>query len=245
MPYSTNRQLPKKVKNTLSSKDQTVWRNVFNSALERGVSETSAARQAWGVIQKSKQDAPNYRVTALSTRNCGQCLFIKGKHCELYDFNVILTNVCDSWRQQTEKTKEDVNVAEENIKKQLTCEVLKVDSSLGIVFGWGMICKIDGEDYYDTDNQRFPETGMMKAVSEFMVSDRTNNDSHTANDVGIVVHSFPLTSEIAKSMGIVSPIHGWMVGVKPDAESLKKFASGELTGFSIEGGAAFVDDEGA
>lgn len=123
-----------------------------------------------------------------------------------------------------------------------TCEATGVDEGLGIVFGWGMVTEINGEPYYDTDNQCISNEAMVKGTSIFMENSRINNDMHTPNDVGIVVHSFPITPEIAKSMGIFTNVSGWMVGVKPDAESLAKFASGEYTGFSIEGSAEWLDE---
>lgn len=122
-------------------------------------------------------------------------------------------------------------------------EVTEVNESLGIVFGWGMITNINNEPYYDLDNQCFSNDLMVKATSEFMESDRISNDSHSTSDIGLVVHSFPLSKDIADSMGIFSNINGWMVGVKPTADILAKFVSGEYTGFSIEGSGQFEDEE--
>lgn len=126
-------------------------------------------------------------------------------------------------------------------------KIWKVNEELGIVFGFGMICKEVkdnvAKEYYDTDNQHVPEDVMVKAVSKYMEGARINNNGHTANDVGIVVHSFPLTEDIAKTLGITSNYYGWLVGVKPDADTLVKFKSGEYTGFSIEGSAALIDDK--
>ncbi len=121
--------------------------------------------------------------------------------------------------------------------------VTEVDQSLGIVFGWGMVTDINNEPYYDLDNQHIPSDLMVKSTSVFMETARVSNDSHTPVDIGVVVHSFPLSTEIAKSMGITSNISGWMVGVKPDADTLAKFVSGEYKGFSIEGSGALKDDE--
>lgn len=121
--------------------------------------------------------------------------------------------------------------------------VTGIDETLGIVFGWGMITKINNEPYYDLDNQYIPNDVMVKSTSAFMETARVSNDSHTPVDIGTVVHSFPLSNEIAKAMGISSNINGWMVGVKPDPTTLAKFVSGEYTGFSIEGTGEVIDDE--
>ncbi len=121
--------------------------------------------------------------------------------------------------------------------------VTDVDESLGIVFGWGMITDINNEPYYDQDNQHTPSNIMVKATSGFMENSRVSNDSHSEKDIGIVVHSFPLSNDIAKSMGVQSNINGWMVGVKPEPDILAKFVSGEYKGFSIEGSGKVSDDK--
>lgn len=121
--------------------------------------------------------------------------------------------------------------------------VTGVNESLGIVFGWGMVTDIDNEPYFDDDNQHINSSVMIKATSDFMENSRTSNDSHTETDIGTVIHSFPVTKEIAESMGIESNISGWMVGVKPTTEILQKFLSGEYTGFSIEGEGIMEDLE--
>ena len=121
--------------------------------------------------------------------------------------------------------------------------VTGINETLGIVFGWGMITKINGEPYYDLDNQHIPNDIMVKSTSDFMETARVSNDSHTDVEIGTVVHSFPLSNEIAKAMGISSGINGWMVGVKPNKDILAKFISGEYTGFSIEGTGEVIDDD--
>lgn len=122
--------------------------------------------------------------------------------------------------------------------------VKSVDESLGIVFGWGMITDVNGAPYYDTDNLQISSELMVKATSLFMEDEeRLSNDSHSPEDIGKVVHGFPLSKEIAESMGVRSNVHGWMVGVKPTKEILAKFVSGEYTGFSIEGMGEIVDEE--
>jgi len=121
-------------------------------------------------------------------------------------------------------------------------EVVKVDSKLGIVFGWGMVSKIRDEDYFDTDNQKASCHEMLKSTTAFMKGSRINNSEHTPKDEGVVIHSFPLTPDIAKAMGITSDIFGWMVGVQPEPQAFAKFESGEYTGFSIEGTATSIKD---
>jgi len=51
MPYRSNRELPEAVKNVLPQAAQSVWRNVFNSQQERGLSEERAFASAWAALK--------------------------------------------------------------------------------------------------------------------------------------------------------------------------------------------------
>lgn len=125
--------------------------------------------------------------------------------------------------------------------------IAKVDEHLGIVFGWAIVCKVKGEDYYDLNvdmagqhagervPEHIPEAVMMKAAAEFMQTERPGNEMHEGPDLGQYVFAFPLTTDVAKAMGITTDKTGLMVGFKPPADVLAKYKSGEYTGFSIEG----------
>lgn len=120
--------------------------------------------------------------------------------------------------------------------------VLKVDESLGLVFGFAIVCKVDGEEYYDTQGDYIPEEVMLEAAAEFSVSKRATKDMHGKDLPGSVVFSFPMTTEVAQALGFEVPQTGWLVAMKPDDEEvLAKFKSGEYTGFSI-GGTGSVED---
>jgi hypothetical protein len=58
---------------------------------------------------------------------------------------------------------------------------------------------------------------------------------HKGDPIGTMVFAFPLTTDIAKAFDITTPRTGLMIGMKPSAEVLAKFKSGEYTGFSIGG----------
>lgn len=127
---------------------------------------------------------------------------------------------------------------------EIDSKVLKVDEQLGLVFGWGMICSESGTPYYDSDAERVPAADMLKAVTEFAeASVRPTDTEHDKVPSGSVVHSFPLTDEIAKVFGIECDREGWMVAVRPEPEVLAKFASGEYVGFSVGGSVAGWTDE--
>lgn len=140
-----------------------------------------------------------------------------------------------------EEVNEDWTVTE---KKSGESRIFKFDESLGLVFGWAIICKQNGEDYYDLNVDRhtgervpehIPEDAMLKAAADFMANSRAGNEMHEGPDIGSYVFAWPMTSEIAKAMGIETPNTGLMIAYKATPEILAKFKDGTYTGFSIEG----------
>tara|TARA_R110000796_G_scaffold242033_1_gene363952 strand:- start:172 stop:573 length:402 start_codon:yes stop_codon:yes gene_type:complete len=121
------------------------------------------------------------------------------------------------------------------ITKRLECKVAKVDETLGLVFGWAIICTKNGEPFIDSQHDYIPDPSMLKASTKFAMGRRTGGDMHSVED-GTVIHTFPLTGEIAKAFGIECEFTGLMIAMAPDnPETLAKFQSGERTGFSIGG----------
>lgn len=128
-------------------------------------------------------------------------------------------------------------------------KVLKTSSKL--VYGWAMVNKVrngDGElvDYFDTDNENFPEDVSLKAFEEYMTGDRLVDDIHDEKPIGQIVFAFPMIEDIAKAFGLAEhlPQTGIIVGMRVDnPEILKKYETGEYTGFSIGALANFEDLE--
>ncbi len=126
---------------------------------------------------------------------------------------------------------------------QVEARVAKVDENLGLVFGWAIVCKINGVDYYDLNidpngekvPEHIPEDAMLKASMEFMQTARPGNEMHKGPNTGTYVFAWPMTTEIAKAMGIATEKTGLMVAYKPAPEVLAKYRDGTYTGFSIEG----------
>lgn len=129
------------------------------------------------------------------------------------------------------------------------CQVTKVDSGRRLVFGWAQICTKNGEDYYDTDNQHFPEDVTLgdseSGWTEFMMQARVHKAMHDGESIGEVVYAFPAFDDIMKSLGFETAAQtGIITGVYvEDDDTLEKFHKGEYTGFSIGGSAAFEDEE--
>lgn len=126
--------------------------------------------------------------------------------------------------------------------KTLYSKVLEVNTKLGLVFGWGITCTEKGEWYFDHQDDHIPEDSMIESTTDFMLKSRVLDDMHDWDDHGSVIHSMPMTAEIAKVFGLtIGDTTGWMVAVKPSPEILAKFEDGTYTGFSI--GGFRVEDE--
>jgi len=123
----------------------------------------------------------------------------------------------------------------------MKAQVCKVDASLGLVFGWAIVCKENGEDYFDTQDEHIPEPVMLeaafKAAPTLVGADmHVWKDDKTPITTGDIHFMFPLTTDIAEAMGLKTETTGLMIAYKPHTEEiLKKFQSGEYTGFSVGG----------
>lgn len=117
----------------------------------------------------------------------------------------------------------------------LKCEVTKVDASLGVVFGYGIVSRVNGEPYFDLQGDHVTERAVVKAALKYMERGAMKV-MHEGEAVGTCV-AFPLTTEVAKALfdGMVPPKTGMLLMAHPNPETFKLFKAGTLTGFSLGG----------
>lgn len=117
-----------------------------------------------------------------------------------------------------------------------TADILKVDTERRIVWGWASVCTMKGETVTDLQGDRIAPAQMEKMADRFMRSARAAKAMHYGDDVGEVIHSFPMTKELADAFGIQSEREGWITGtyVKSD-EEWDKVRNGTYKGLSIGG----------
>ena len=122
----------------------------------------------------------------------------------------------------------------ENVTK--TADILKVDTERRIVWGWASVCTMKGETVTDLQGDRIAPAQMEKMADRFMRSARAAKAMHYGDDVGEVIHSFPMTKELADAFGIQSDREGWITGtyIKSD-EEWAKVLNGTYKGLSIGG----------
>lgn len=126
--------------------------------------------------------------------------------------------------------------------KQSYAEIRKIDEGLGLVMGFAIVCKINGEPYFDLQGDHIPEDAMLKAATDFMEHSREAREMHAGGSIGDILFAFPLTEDTADAYDITTKTTGLMIAMKPaNGDILEKFRSGELTGFSI--GGLRVEDE--
>jgi len=125
---------------------------------------------------------------------------------------------------------------------EIRAEISKVDESLGLVMGFGIVCTENGEPYFDLQGDHIPEGAMLKASLDFMENSQVAKEMHTGEQTGTIVFAWPMTADIAKAFGIETGRTGLMIAIKPSPDMLQKFKDGTLTGFSI--GGRRIKDEG-
>ena len=107
-------------------------------------------------------------------------------------------------------------------------------AELGVAAGWAIICTEDGKPYFDLQGDHITEEAMLEAAVEFMEKSQVMGAGHEKLGVG-QSWVFPVTTGIAKLLGIETKRTGLLVMAKPDDETLKAIDAGEYTGFSIGG----------
>lgn len=122
-----------------------------------------------------------------------------------------------------------------------SAEVLKLDSERRIAWGWASVSTVKGELVTDTQGDVITPAEMEKMADRFMASARTAKAMHEGDQIGEVLHSFPLTNELAEAFGMNTDREGWLIGMKIHDDAVwKGFQEGRYRAFSIGGKAKRV-----
>jgi hypothetical protein len=116
-----------------------------------------------------------------------------------------------------------------------TAQVLKADKDAKCIWGWAYVATVNGEISLDHSGEWVSPDTLVKAATNFMKNTRVSKVNHQGDQDGDIVHSLPLTKELAEALGIQTDREGWIIGVIASDETLVKVQSGELTSFSIGG----------
>jgi len=130
----------------------------------------------------------------------------------------------------------DENENMDAVKIEIEVKISKRSDEQRIVWGWASVSTIDGVPVHDYHGDYWPPEEMLKTANDFMKNVRVVKVMHGGEDVGLVVHSFPMTKEIAKAFDIETNKEGWIVGTYvEDDDQWEKAKRGEFPGFSIGG----------
>ena len=116
-----------------------------------------------------------------------------------------------------------------------TAQVLKADQDAKCIWGWAYVSTVNGEISYDHSGEWVSPDTLVKAATNFMKNTRVSKVNHQGDQDGDIVHSLPLTKELAQALGIQTEREGWIIGVIASDETLAKVQNGSLTSFSIGG----------
>lgn len=117
-----------------------------------------------------------------------------------------------------------------------TADVIKVDGERRIAWGWASVSTVKGELIVDRQGDTITPIEMEKMADGFMASARTAKAMHEGQGVGEVLHSLPLTKELAEALGVQTDREGWIIGMKiHDDATWHMFKEGKLAAFSIGG----------
>lgn len=151
-----------------------------------------------------------------------------------WDAEVTETALTDSGNSATLRETTKSEIMDDTFVK--TADVIKVDSERRIAWGWASVSTLKGELVVDRQGDVIAPTEMEKMADGFMASARTAKAMHEGAGVGEVLHSLPLTKELADALGVQTDREGWIIGMRiHDAKTWQMFKNGTLAAFSIGG----------
>jgi hypothetical protein len=127
-------------------------------------------------------------------------------------------------------------------KSEEDFKVFKVDEEQRIIYGWASVTTHKGELVVDRQGDVIKTETLHKSVNDFMENVRVGKLMHAGEQVGQIVHSFPISKEICDALGIQSDMEGWITGYKVYDDALwEDVKVGKYAAFSI-GGAAIKEE---
>ena len=124
----------------------------------------------------------------------------------------------------------------ETTKSETSIKILKIDEDQRIIYGWASVTTYKGDLVVDLQGDVIKTDTLHKSINEFMKSVRVGKLNHSGEQVGQIVHSFPMSKEICAALGIQSDKEGWITGYHVTDDTLwEKVKSGDYAEFSIGG----------
>ena len=122
------------------------------------------------------------------------------------------------------------------MKKVIKADILDVNTEERLAYGWAYVTQDKGQVSYDHSKEWMTSDTLTKAATSFMLNSRAAKSMHSGEPVAEIVHSLPITKEIADALGIQTDREGWVIGVFVKDDTVWEMVkSGKLSSFSIGG----------
>ena len=120
---------------------------------------------------------------------------------------------------------------------EFEADVIKVDEAQRMVYGWASVVTENGEPVLDRQGDMIAPEELERAATEYMMDERAAKVMHDGEQIGVTVHSMPLTFALAEALDIdTKGREGWVIAQKiTDDSAWERFLSGDLLAFSIGG----------
>lgn len=114
--------------------------------------------------------------------------------------------------------------------------LLKIDEEQRIAWGWASVISENGEPVVDKQGDIISADVMTRAANAFMSDVRAGQVMHEGVTKAVVLHSLPLSKDLAEALELGTNREGWIIGMKvKDEDTWERVKSGELRAFSIGG----------
>jgi len=160
-------------------------------------------------------------------------------------FRIAWSAVKNGYKKENDKwVKKALDKTEKSLYNSSEFEIIRKDDAQRMVYGWANQITKSGAPVQDLQGDIIEPEEMVKFTTEYMKTARVSKLMHRGGQIGQVVHSFPLTYEIAKSLGLTTDTEGWLVGVYIANDDVwQAVQDGKLTSFSIGGTGKRYDAE--
>lgn len=145
-------------------------------------------------------------------------------------------HVCAILSGTNQENGESEGEEDDDEEVSMEVKVLKSDTEQRIAWGWASVATEKGQPVYDAHGDYIPMDEIVPATNEFMKGSRKLKEQHSGGAIGQVIHSLPLTKELAVALGIETEKEGWITGTYVESDDAwEKVKKGELPAFSIGG----------
>jgi len=229
MPYSSNEDLPKAVRDSLPDEAQSIWRKIADSAIAEYGDEKKAFATAWAGLRRAGWDKVKGKWSKVEKESPTSGSVHVNVPMDEDRKNKYIKRLADL------KERRDPN----NIAKEFVFRIAKTNDEQRIAFGWSVISRTaDGAEVFDLQNDGIDPDELEALAYKYVRFYRDAGALHNSKGKGVLIESFVSTLEKQKIMGIPSGVMpvGWWVGFYVlDDDVWSKVKSGEYAAFSIEG----------